>query len=70
MLAGELNLEVSEDLPHERTNDVDTWRAGLEKLGYLFNGLPSNPRWNLTDHQMITSLLKFTTQEARILSDL
>ena len=71
-LTTELNNEIS-DQQCDGNSDAsrsDDWRASLEALGYLFNGLPSNPHWNLSDHQTIASLLKFSNYEAKMLSDM
>nr|CDS22208.1 dmX protein 1 [Echinococcus granulosus] len=75
-----LNEDLATELNDEETSvQIDggsdtaqrgSWRVSLETLGYLSNGLPSNPLWDLNNHQTLASLLKFDNQEARILSDL
>ncbi|VDO12981.1 unnamed protein product [Rodentolepis nana] len=40
------------------------WESSVEKLGYLSNGVPSNPHWDPKDQNALSSLMQFGKTEA------
>ncbi|VUZ52923.1 unnamed protein product [Hymenolepis diminuta] len=44
------------------------WESSLEELGYLSNGVPTNPHWDPKDKSTLSSLLKFGETEGKLLT--